>query len=54
MFLFVFSRATPGAYGDSQAMVLIGAIATGPSESHSNAESATYTPAHGNVGSLTH
>ena len=35
-FFFVFSRAAPTAYGDSQARGLIGAIATGLSQSHSN------------------
>ena len=43
-FLFlVFSRAAPTAFGGSQAMGLIRAVAA-----------ATYTTAHGNVGSLTH
>ena len=37
--LFVFSRATPAAYGGSQARGLIGAVATGPCYSHSNARS---------------
>ena len=54
---FVFSRATPEAYGSSQARALIGAVATGLCDSHSNAErriraeSATYTTAHSNTGS---
>ena len=34
--LFVFSSATPMAYGGSQARGLIGAIATGLRQSHSN------------------
>ena len=34
--LFVFSRATPEAYGVSQARCLIGAVATGLHQSHSN------------------
>ena len=33
---FVFSRAAPAAYGDSQAKGLIGAIAAGLCHSHSN------------------
>ena len=37
--LFAFSRATPAAYGDSQARGLIGAVATGLHQSHSNARS---------------
>ena len=35
-FFFVFSRATPEAYGDSQARGLIGVVATGLRQSHSN------------------
>ena len=34
--LFAFSRAAPAAYGGSQARGLIGAIATGLRQSHSN------------------
>ena len=34
--LFAFSRATPAAYGASQARSPIGAIATGLRQSHSN------------------
>ena len=37
--LFAFSRAAPTAYGGSQARCLIGAIATGLCQSHSNAGS---------------
>ena len=37
--LFVFSRATPTAYGGSQARGLIGAVAAGLHQSHSNAGS---------------
>ena len=36
---FSCSRATPMAYGDSQASGLIGAVATGLRQSHSNAGS---------------
>jgi len=35
-FFFGFSRATPAAYGGSQARGLIGAVATGLCQSHSN------------------
>ena len=35
-FFFVFSRAAPTAYGDFQARGLIGAVATGLCQSHSN------------------
>ena len=37
--LFVFSRATPMAYGGSQTRGLIRAVATGLRQSHSNASS---------------
>ena len=37
--LFAFSRASPVAYGGSQARGLIGAVATGLCQSHSNAGS---------------
>ena len=37
--LFVFSRAAPMACGGSQAKSLIGAVATGLRQSHSNAGS---------------
>ena len=37
--LFAFSRATPVAYGGSQARGLIGAVAAGLHQSHSNASS---------------
>ena len=37
--LFAFSRAAPVAYGGSQARGLIGAVATGLRQSHSNAGS---------------
>ena len=37
--LFAFSRAAPTAHGGSQATGLIGAIATGLHQSHSNAKS---------------
>ena len=36
---FAFSRAAPMAYGGSQARGLMGAVATGPRQSHSNAGS---------------
>ena len=39
---FVFSKATPTAYGGSQARGRIGAIATGLHHSHSNARSLTH------------
>ena len=51
--LFAFSRATPAAYGGSQARGLIGAVAT-HLQRGIRAESATYTTAHGNARSLTH
>ena len=37
--LFTFFRAAPAAYGDSQARGLIGAVAAGLRQSHSNAGS---------------
>ena len=37
--LFAFSRAAPAAYGGSQARSLIGAVAAGLRQSHSNAGS---------------
>ena len=37
--LFAFPRATPVAYGSSQARGLIGAVDTGLHQSHSNVES---------------
>ena len=48
---FGLFRATPAAYVSSQARGQIGAIAAGLY--HSQAESATYTTAHGNTRSLT-
>ena len=36
LFLFVFSRAAPMAYGGSYARGLIGAVATGLCQGHSN------------------
>ena len=39
IYLFAFSRAASSAYGGSQARGLIGAGATGPCQSHSNAGS---------------
>ena len=39
LFLFFFSRAAPTAYGGSQAMGLIGTVADGLRQSHSNAGS---------------
>ena len=62
--LFAFSRATPAAYGGSQARGWIGAVATSLRQSHSNAGSeprlqptpqlTANTTVHGNAGSLTH
>ena len=50
--LFVFSRATPMAYGGSQARGPIRAVATNirqsPQQPGMQAASATYTTAHGN------
>ena len=37
--LFAFSRAAPAAYGGSQARGLIGAVAAGLGQSHSNTRS---------------
>ena len=57
-FLFAFSRAAPAACGGSQARDLIGAVAVGLRQSHSNvgsgAASAAYTTAHSNARPLTH
>ena len=39
LLFFVFSRAAPKAYGSSQARGLIGAIAAGLHQSHSNVRS---------------
>ena len=50
--LFVFSRATPAAYGGSQAKGLMGAVASAQ-QCQIRAAFATYTTAHGNAGSLT-
>ena len=55
-FFLPVSGATSVAYGGFQARGLIGAMAAGLHQSHSNARSklsATYTTAHGNAGSLT-
>jgi len=56
--IVAISWATPAAYGGSQARGLIGAVAAGLCQSHSNARSnplsANYTTAYGNAGSLTH
>ena len=56
--LFAFSRATPMAYGGSQARGLIGAVAHRPTpepqQCRIRAPSATCTTAHSNAGSLTH
>ena len=41
---FVFSKAAPKAYGGSQAMSLIGAVATGLRQSHSNVGSPCLGP----------
>ena len=56
-FLLFFLKATPTAYGSSQASGQIGAVASGLHHSHSNAQiqsmSVTYTTAHSNTRSLT-
>ena len=60
LFIFVFClfRATPAAYGSSQARGLIGAVAARPMPEPQpcqiQVESATYSTAHGNARSLTH
>ena len=66
LFFFGLFRATPAAYGGSQARGLIGAAAASLHHSYScqptpqlqqrqiQTESSTYTTAHGNTGSLTH
>ena len=41
-FLFAFSRAATVAHGGSQARGLIGAVAAGPRQSHSNMGSEPY------------
>ena len=55
--LFLF-RATPAAYGGSQARGLIGAVTAElmpePQQRGIQAASLTYTTAHSNAGSLTH
>ena len=43
-FFFVFSRAAAAAYGDSQARGLIGVVATGLSQGHSNEASEPSEP----------
>ena len=58
-YLFIFFRATPTAYGNSQARDQIGTAAASLCHSHSNARSIqatskTYIAAHRNSGSLTH
>ena len=54
--VFFFFRATPMAYGSSQARGQIRAAAAGLHHSHSQIQAApaTYTTAHGNARSLTH
>ena len=42
LFAISWSWAAPAAYGDSQARGPIGAVATGPRQSHSNAGSAPH------------
>ena len=59
LFLFLLFRATPAAYGGSQAWGRIRAVAASLHASHSNAGyephlHVTYTTAHGNTRSLTH
>ena len=51
-FAFCLFRASPAAYGCSQARGLIRAVASGLNGIQ--AASASYTTAHGNTGSLTH
>ena len=51
---WVFFRATPMAYGGSQARGPVGAVAAGLHHSHSIAGFKTYIIAHGNARSLTH
>ena len=51
--VFLLFRATPTAYGNSQARGLIRVVASGLHHSQIRAESATYTTAHGSAGSLT-
>ena len=54
--VFCLFRVAAAAYGGSQARGLIGAVAAGLRQSHSNgqiqATSAIYTTAHSNAGSL--
>ena len=56
--LFLLFRAAPAAYGGSQARGPIEAVAASLQHSHSNTgsepQTATYTTAHSNSGSLTH
>ena len=55
LFLFCLFRATPEAYGGSQARGWIGATAMPqPQQCGIRATSVIYTTAHGNAGSLTH
>jgi len=54
LFYFFLFRATPLAYGSSQARGQIGATAAGLHHSYSNTGSKPYTAAHHNTGSLTH
>ena len=58
IYFFVCSRATPTAYGGSQARGRIGAVAGLPTPEPQQCQirdaSATYATAHGNAGSLTH
>ena len=57
LFIYCLFRATPAAYGSSQARGWNGTVATGLHHSHSNAGSelsVSYTTAHGSAGSLIH
>jgi len=57
LLLLLLFRATPTAYGDSQARGQIEAVAAGyttATECQVQASSVTYTTAHGNARSLTH
>ena len=51
---FFFFSVVPAAYGGFQARGLIGPVAAGLHQSHSNEGSELHLRAHGNAGSLTH
>ena len=55
IYLFLLFRATPSAYGGSQARGRIGAVANGLHHSSVGIyQVLAYTTAHSNLGSLTH